>query len=381
MTWWCTECQLNNQQNLEYCSSCQKHWSATWKKRRSRSAQQKEKREKAKKEREKQEQKDAPAATKDNVPKDAMCSVIPEGMPWMPTTPQAHLAHRDVAGPVITPEAGLPPPPVLPVPPAPPAGPPHVPALTAEEQQALSHLRGLASLGVGFPAELETKYQMLLGKEKEAAGGKALTHTHLHKLNRLKSQVQSAEKKIISLDAEWAAFVETVTKKLQMHGQCYQQYRADLMETYNKKLADLALAKQEVSQASQMLTGQGTDPSSLMGAPDLEADFRHMQEVLMRAGTVDQVQLVSDDGMEEEELQEASPVAGEAQAPSPHIKPARATSYRTTRPTPFARGTNSPQKVQQNHLKRPSVVEHASKKDDKEREKDGKGAADNDEVL
>eukprot|EP00438_Fugacium_kawagutii_P008298 Skav206321 [mRNA] locus=scaffold1420:105778:106920:+ [translate_table: standard] len=380
MNWWCTECQVNNAEHMEYCQSCKKHWTATWKKRRSRSAQHRKEKEKAKKEKEKQEPREVTTATKDNVQTDAAWNVIPEGMPWVTSTPQAHLAHREAAGSMKTPEIGIPPPPTLPPPPAvavtqPPA------ALTPEEQQALSHLKGLMSLGVGLPKELVDQFQALEAKEKESSGGKQLTHTHLHKLNRLRSQVQTAEQKIVNLDAEWSTFVKTITQKLQIHGQCYQQYRADLMEAYNKKLADLNAAKHEVSQASQVLTGQVQPNVQLAAAADVEGDFANLQAMLAQAGCVDQVYTVSDDGMDEEELRADSPSAMEPNVKDARLKPAKHTTYRAPKAAPFGKATQSPQKVQQAHLKRNQAAEQATRREEKEREKESKEEAEMDEKL
>eukprot|EP00438_Fugacium_kawagutii_P015105 Skav214596 [mRNA] locus=scaffold57:520822:522899:+ [translate_table: standard] len=361
MRWWCSACQIHNDGNSEYCSACHQHWNVVWKKKRSRSHHpKKEKKEKSRNDQEKADSKDV---SKDNASSEPVWAVIPDKMPWVTSTPQTHLAHREVHTLAATPESNLPPPPVLPAPPAPTSKPPEASAMTPEENQALEHLRGLAKLGMTLPPAMEQQFLALQNKEKETAVEPSLTHTHLHKLARLKGQVVSAEQKILSLDEEWRNFVSTVTQKLQLHGQCYQQYRADLLENYNRKLEELNQLKHTVSQASQALVGQSVPSMPAMPVPDMNEDFTRIQQVA-QAGTVDQiqeVQLVSD--MEDEaEMEPVYPNHMPVQQEK--IKAQKASTYRDLRPAAFGRNAGSPQKVQQAHLKQ--VKETKSRKEDKE---------------
>eukprot|EP00438_Fugacium_kawagutii_P016180 Skav225032 [mRNA] locus=scaffold2061:181893:185708:+ [translate_table: standard] len=361
--WWCSVCQVQNSTEAEYCHSCQQHWNVVWKKRRSRSHGKKDKKEKGKPAKDKQE---VPSTPQDNVRKDATASMFLDNLPWIVSTPQAHLPHREVQLSAPMSETGLPPPPVLPEPPAMPIKQASENSMTAEEQQALIHLKGLMTLGLGLPPEMESKLQLLQAKEKELAAEKSLTHSHLHKLSRLKNQITSAEQKIVKLDGEWKEFVATINKKLQHHGMCYQHHRADLLEVYNKKVAELIQLKQDMSQASQALIEQANPNTMHIQPPDVNADFQRLQEALAAAGAVDQVQQISDDGMDEEEMLPAEPhhVEGE----SAHIKPARSSTYRELRPAPFGKAAGSPKQVTQHHLKRnqPPTKETGSRKEEKE---------------
>eukprot|EP00438_Fugacium_kawagutii_P030180 Skav207266 [mRNA] locus=scaffold434:23600:25226:- [translate_table: standard] len=364
MTWWCSLCRCNNNSDAEFCAQCKGHWSETWKKRRSRSKQgNKDKRKDVKSQ--PPSTPSAPSgAKKDGAGKDDPWAVFPDKVPWITGTPQAHLASQEIQRTVTAPDTALPPPPVLPPPPPTAAS---APALTSEEQQALSHLRGLAGLGMQMPPELEAKFQSLVAKEKEGVAGRSLSHTHLHKLNKLRAQVSSAEKRILSLDQEWKTFVAEVNTRLQVHGHCYQKCRADLLEAYNKRVAEFAAAKEDVSQASQILVGQHTPALQAPPTMDPFDDLHALQEAMTRVGTVDVVQAISDDGMEEEEELEAA--SSEALEDRPKEKPRKADkhpAHRDVKIAPFTKGASSPTKVNQHHLKS-SAPPHKARKEERDK--------------
>lgn len=330
------------------------------KQRRSRSKQDKNKEQK-------KEGKEVQKPIKNGPGQDNMADVFPEKVPWMTGTPHAHLATTEMAAPIPS-EPSLPPNPVLPAPPLQPKGSPT--AMTSAEQTVLSHLRGLAEAGMKFSDEMNEQFQLLLTKEKGAMASKSLTHTHLHKLNRLRSQVSNAEHKIAHLDGEWKAFVEAVLRKLHIHGQCYQGHRADLLENYNRRLAELAQAKQEVTAASLLLTDQPLHENKVEDIPDMNHDFQRFQEALAQAGAVDQLEQMSDVAPEDSaELIQASPTGSGTH--SPVIKPAKASTYRQPTVAAFGKSHASPNRVVQHQLKHVQAAqvkearEAKAKKDDK----------------
>ena len=193
---------------------------------------------------------------------------------------------------------GMPPQPILP--PAPSVEEPM--GLTAEEEKMLQHLRGLQAMDMELTESMAKRLEELAMREAKVQSNKTLTHGHLNKLNKLKTQVATAAQKVKDLDGEWMAFVNTTITKVRHHGEMYQNCRADLMEHYNAKLQELAVVKQEMKMASQSLLGpQWTEPI-IPEAPDLEQQFAMLQETMNVEGHTGQIDLTEE--MEDEELLE-----------------------------------------------------------------------------
>eukprot|EP00438_Fugacium_kawagutii_P031561 Skav203466 [mRNA] locus=scaffold3193:32958:34644:+ [translate_table: standard] len=370
MTWWCSQCQCTNNSESQYCEQCEQHWSVTWRKRRSRSKHGKDKDKQKNKDKEKVKSKDlAPAAATQagttSDPKEDLMTLIPDKVPWIVGTPQARLANKELQRIVHLPaQDDLPPPPTLP---EPPSASTAAPALTQEEQQALNHLRGLAGLGMDLPDALKEQLQHLLAKEKESQSGKSLNHTHLYRLNRLRTQVTNAQQRIQGLDREWQAFVSSVSAKLQLHGQCYQQCRADMMENYNKRLQELTKAKQEVTEASQLLLGQDHPVTMATAMPNIVGDLQQLHATMETAGMVDQVYMISEpEDMEDMEDESSLPHAEAIEGVTTKKTVSRHSTYRSDiKVAPFNRTQTSPTKVNQHMLKQNQGKEPRPRKEDK----------------
>ena len=209
--------------------------------------------------------------------------------------------------------------------------------LTDEEVKTLSHLRGLRDMKIALTGELGLQLEMLEAKERDSMSSKALSHGHLNRLNKLKSQLTAQAKKISNLDQEWSNFVQTTMKKIAMHSDLYQQCRADLMEQYNQRLEELRRLRAELSQASQSLLDQQPGEPQILETVGIAAQMEIMQTALSQAGQVTpMVDLVEDDE-EDLEMQDSQEV---------QFVPGTKKPNRTT-----FKGASSPQKVAQLHLK------------------------------
>ena len=125
--------------------------------------------------------------------------------------------------------------------------------MTAEETKALEHLRAVVAMGLPRTPEFDRQLQELEQKEKEAASVRCLTHGHINRLNRLKSQVSAAAKKISVADVEWKNFVTRTQSKIRYRADMYRQHRGQLWDAYQGKLMELDNYKKEVSAASMSL--------------------------------------------------------------------------------------------------------------------------------
>ena len=94
--------------------------------------------------------------------------------------------------------------------------------LTDEEKEKLTHLRGLKTMDVQLPAELEEQLAILEMKEKEVNNSKALSHGHLNRMTKIKTQIGAQSKKIEAMDLEWSAFVKNTMQKVSQHADLYQ---------------------------------------------------------------------------------------------------------------------------------------------------------------
>ena len=282
-------------------------------------------------------------------------AVFPDKLPWISSTPATRANNRKVeVGISMEKPLGMPPQPILP--PAPSVEAPV--GLTAEEERMLQHLKGIQSMDMELTESMARKLEELSMREAKVQSNKTLTHGHLNKLNKLKSQVATAAQKIKDLDGEWTAFVNNTINKVRHHGEMFQNCRADLMETYNAKIQELAAVKQETTKASQsMLGSQWTEPI-IPEAPDLEQHFTMLQETLQVEGHAGQIDLTEE--MEDEELLEE-----EGHDKDSHGK----LIPKAMRPF---RGSSSPTKVATHHLKVKAQEVKDAKENRKERDKEDK---------
>ena len=285
MTWFCRKCEVQNSQQFEKCRSCKKHWSEVWepskKKVRSRSKSRKK----------------AKGVTSEEKT-DESWQVFPSRVPWIQSTPARMASSRlEVNSDVKEGDVQLPPQPILPPPPPVPLEMQEE-SLTADETKILEHLRGLQSAGVTLSESMEKQLQVLLQREHKTQAAKILTHGHINRLHKLKSQVSGSAKRIKELDAEWGAFVTRTLTKIKEHGVMYQSYRADMLEQYNQKLSELHAMKKEVSAASQSLVGQPNEEEPMLDAPDLDTSFEMLQTALAESSAID----LTEEPMEEDEM-------------------------------------------------------------------------------
>eukprot|EP00438_Fugacium_kawagutii_P029175 Skav214794 [mRNA] locus=scaffold3850:79226:80533:+ [translate_table: standard] len=279
----------------------------------------------------------------------AELSVFPTTVPWMPTTPQARLQHRQAEPSTTAEEAahGLPAQPVLPPPPQVASAPSE--GLTQGETTILEHLRALAKLGCEMPSEMQSRLQAL--EQKAAVAPRTLSHGHLNQLNRLQKQLATQLKKISDLDIEWRNFIQVVTCRIQDHAGWYQAYRAELVAQHEKKSKELESVKQMVTQASMTLVGNTPVASSPPEARDTTADMLLVNQALSQASKVPVIHLEDEptDMEDMEEMEEEGDLpdgqteeAGHGSGSVPH-------RARKVQVRPFA--TRSPTKVASTHLK------------------------------
>lgn len=259
-------------------------------------------------------------------------AVFPAKAPWIPTTPASRIATKkedNTEGAVGSNAAGQP---VM--------QPSSLEAtdvmLSPEEEKLLEHLKALQSANLDLSESMQRKLEVLLAKQQNSSTIKPLNHGHLNRLRKLKTQVTSAGKRIAELDREWSGFVEKTMSKVREHATMYQTCRADMLETYNKKLAELESLKKELSTASlQMLASEQVEPAQMV-PQNVEAQVHAMQEVIDVESVVGHVDLTDD--MEEEEEPMGAERAGQSFKASPKVSKA-------------FRGATSPTKVAQQHLK------------------------------
>ena len=177
------------------------HWSQTWQrpKRRSRS-----KSAKATSYRNPEQNKVSEEGAKD-------WSVFPGNAPWIPSTPSGRAVNKktDQSDGVGAKESLVDQSVIQPA-----SSQAAAETLSPEEEKILEHLKGLKSAGIDLTEQMEQQQQKLIAKQQAAAASKALTHGHLNRLTKLKTQVTSAADKVTKLDREWKAFVEATTQKV-----------------------------------------------------------------------------------------------------------------------------------------------------------------------
>ena len=256
-------------------------------------------------------------------------NVFPSNAPWIPSTPTARTANKKVettdgAGVKEAAEQM-----VLQPDPASVAGE----VLTPEEQKILQHLRGLQEMKMQLLDGMQGQLEQLTAKDQAAHQMKPLTHGHLNRLNKLNAQVSSSGKKIEALDEEWVKFKNATLAKIKTHAQLYQQCRSELMEGYNGKLEELRNLKQEMSAASMTMLGASWTAPTVEESP-VEDFVQSLQEVIDLEGSVGAVDLTED--MDEEDMEGATVEGGAGKA---------------SKPAKTFRGSTSPLKVANQHLK------------------------------
>ena len=105
--------------------------------------------------------------------------------------------------------------------------------LTREEIKLLDHLRGLQEMGVDLAESMTAQLEKLQLKESQTTAAKALSHGHLNRFHKLRTQVTTAGK-IQDVDAGWEKFVQSIImEKMQSHAVMYQKHRSDRLDAYN----------------------------------------------------------------------------------------------------------------------------------------------------
>lgn len=299
---------------------CQAHWSAVWTqpKRRSRS--------KSVKAASSYRATEEPKSQKE----EDSWAVFPVKAPWIPTTPASRVMKKEEAADgagcnAATAQTVV----------QPPNAEDSEVTLTMEEEKLLEHIRALQDANLDLSESMQRKLEILLAKQQNGTMVKPLNHGHLNRLRKIKTQVNNAGKKIAELDQEWSSFVEKTMSKVKEHANMYQSCRADMLETYNKKLSELESLKKELSTASmQMLATDLIEPVQA-NVPEVGVQMQAMQEVIDLEGAVGPVDLTDD--MEEDE-EPMGTGRGHHVKSSPKM------------PKGF-RGATSPTKVANQHLK------------------------------
>lgn len=293
-----------------------KHWTAVWKPAQKKGRDKKDKKNQRSVSRPKQSQASSPAPEASRAVAMAQATnaqpmesnpmtdwkVFPDKVPWIPSTPVSrHSTYRQDQG-TEQESLPIPPAPILPGPPAPPKV--NSDGLTTEEQQMLTHLKGMQSLGMELPQLFQQQLEALEMKSKDNAAQKVLSHKHLNQVHKYNHMVQQSAKRIQKLDAEWAAFTEGVKVTLANHASMYQACRAEMLENHNTKLQLLAAARDELSQASQVFMEQPVLTETAPPQSDVAETIQQMQQALDNAGVVDTLVTVSEgegEGTEDED--------------------------------------------------------------------------------
>lgn len=311
MTWSCQKCRCNNSEALEHCRQCQGHWEAVWSApKRRRSASQKYRGKKAETTDPKNSEK-----TKDKTPQPketdvfrGQLTIFSEALPWVTSTPQSRLPRRIDNAPTQEETAmPLPPNPVLPAPPGSTSSLETVQPLSPEEQKMMGALQALKELQAPLSEDMANMLSVLEHRNKEAQPT-TLSHSQLNRLTKLKGQVTSLQKRLITLDAEWGRFIQGILTSTTEHAQMYQACRQEMVTNYQNKLQELQALKQAITEASHSLCA----PAQTEALPETVGDIEEAMETLQQlAQGHSHVEFIDDD-MESEELQEEKPAVPSA---------------------------------------------------------------------
>ena len=249
-------------------------------------------------------------------------------------------------------ELPLPPQPNLPAPPSAPVASGPEEAITEEELKILEHLRGLATAGLELSDQLQLQKDKLEAKCKENLQ-RELNHGHINRFKRTKAQVESARNRIKKMDAEWMKFAATMSKQIQYHSGMYQKARAELMELYNKRLAEHRKLREEVDAASRSLLDQkeeGSDmETDIQFGKDLEKAMEALQEQTHPILIEDDDEMIPDPAQGDQQTFGSQEVGEQHHfKPSPHISfrpstsPSKvATSHLKVKPAPKSNGKDA----------------------------------------
>eukprot|EP00435_Cladocopium_sp_Y103_P046945 s1949_g13.t1 len=260
-------------------------------------------------------------------------SVFPSSVPWIPSTPASRVAkHKgekieETGNTEMQGQAVM----------APGSNETPEDTWTAEEEKKLEHLKGLQTMGMELPGQLMQELDRLTAKQQAVASRKSLTHGHLNRLNKLKSQVGAAGRKIQDLDKEWKVFMESTMMKVRQHALLYQQCRADLLETFNTKMEELRQMKLQVSEASQSLLDQPAELPQFVEEPDVAAQMGELMSTIDQESLVGMVDLTDD--IDEVEMDDVGTAKETTKLKS------------ATAAMKAFRASTSPNKVAQQHLK------------------------------
>lgn len=343
MTWHCVQCNLANMEQADHCRGCQAHWSKVW--------QQPRKRRQSRT-RPKPSKENKTADKKEDAGKEEW-NIFAEKPPWIPSTPAGRMtALREEAEKDTKPP--MPPQPVLPPPPATNPAPvlpkQEANGLSQDELQLLTHLRGLQALG-HLSEEFAQMMAKLEQKNSEASATRALSHAHLNRLNRARSQVQNLAKKVATADEEWMQFMQSVKCRIQVHIQQYQAHRQDLMTQYQGKLQELESLKIEVRQASQsLIVAPQQQETVIPTAPDVAQQLTEINTLLADQPHGLEMVDLSGPGSGDEMAAMSVPnspraASEEAEGAERAVKPAKGTAMKAFR------SATSPNKVATNILK------------------------------
>lgn len=349
MSWHCRQCNLATPIADETCRSCQQSWKKVWQKPKQRSAsRQRSAARDPKGKKQQKENKDKATKPADSPLLDP--SLFPARVPWVPTTPQARMTGKQAEVPGSA-ELGsnlpIPPQPILP---APPVKTGQADTLSAEEAEALQHLKGLGKLGVSLPPELMQQLEALQAREREAQP--VLSHMHLNRLKKIQNQLQGIARKIGQVDADWQAFADTVSQRIREHSSWYQNHRAELVQQFNAKSEELNAVKAEVSQASQTLVGQTAAMEPAQPPLDTQQDAANLTQMLLTTQGVPFIALDEQDEPDEAMSQgpEAKEDVGSPKSDQGAPAASKERSKPSLRPAAFS-VARSPTRVQQPLLK------------------------------
>eukprot|EP00435_Cladocopium_sp_Y103_P049789 s1486_g15.t1 len=291
MTWHCQACRVNNSDRQDRCNRCNEHWSKVWVQPKKRSRSKSQSKAQYKGQGEQGDQKEAED-----------WSIFPRTVPWVPTTPSARMARRVEAGDgagVKEPSGAQ-----TIVPPA--SSPSEIP-LTAEEEKVLEHLDAIQKMGHSLTDSMLKQQEELKARQQAATAVRSITHGHLNKLNKVRAQSNAAHKRVTDLDREWAIFIENTIKKVKEHAALFQTCRADLLEAYNAKLAELQQLKQEMSVVTRSMFEQPQMTQDLSEPPDVAQQLQELQEVIdveSQVGHVDLTEDMEDDDRRDEHFRQ-----------------------------------------------------------------------------
>lgn len=222
-------------------------------------------------------------------------ALFPTKVPWMPSTPSTRVTKKIEAGSgsgaVEEPGQALQQPVTNLAPDAP---------LSAEEEKKLEHLKALQGMGMELSSSMEELLKDLMRRQQATVANKSLTHGHLNRLTRLKTQVLAVGKKLTALDAEWQNFVQQTMQKMKHHVAMYQQCRGDLLEQYNSKYEELRAMRQEISTASQSLLDQHLEVPTVLEPAVIGEQMAELESVINVENFQEQVDLTME--MEEDEV-------------------------------------------------------------------------------